>query len=87
QIIDSYGRVRAGVAYPAVLLTAGMNDPRINVWMATKMAARLQAATSSGKPVLARVDLDAGHGMGSSRPQQNAELADTLAFALDQMGG
>lgn len=87
QIIDSYARVRAGVAYPAVLLTAGMNDPRVNVWQATKMAARLQAATASGKPVLLRVELDGGHGMGAARHQQIAELADTLAFALAQMGG
>jgi prolyl oligopeptidase len=86
QIIDSYGRVQDGVAYPAVLLTAGLNDSRIPVWQATKMAARLQAATSSGKPVLLRLDREAGHGMGSTKRQQDAELADCLAFALGQMG-
>ena len=49
------------------------------------MAARLQAATASGKPVLLRADFDAGHGYGSPR-QRNEELADTLSFLLWQFG-
>ncbi|HWE62170.1 MAG TPA: prolyl oligopeptidase family serine peptidase, partial [Chloroflexota bacterium] len=83
-ITDSYSRVRKGLAYPAVLLTTGLNDPRVVVWQASKMAARLQAATSSGKPILLRVEEQAGHGMGSTRRQIDEELADTLAFLLDQ---
>jgi len=51
-----------------------------------KMAARLQAATASGKPVLLRVEEHGGHGMGSTKHQQDAELADELAFLLDQFG-
>jgi prolyl oligopeptidase len=47
-IIDSYLRVQDGAAYPAVLLTAGLNDPRLAVWQPAKMTARLQAATTSG---------------------------------------
>ncbi len=85
-IIDSYLRVRDGMAYPAVLLTSGANDPRVVVWMAMKMAARLQAATSSGKPILLRLEEQAGHGMGSTRQQEDAELADKLAFLLWQFG-
>ena len=85
-IIDSYLRVRDGVPYPAVLLTSGANDPRIVTWMAMKMAARLQAATSSGKPVLLRLEEQGGHGMGSTRQQEDAELADKLAFLLRQFG-
>ena len=46
---DAYLQVEDGVAYPAVLLTTGLNDPRVVLWQATKMTARLQAATSSGK--------------------------------------
>jgi prolyl oligopeptidase len=42
--------------------------------------------TASGKPVLLRVDFDAGHGFGSTRTQRNEELADTLAFLLRQSG-
>ncbi len=85
-IIDSYLRVRDGVAYPAVLLTTGANDPRVEVWMAMKMAARLQAATSSGKPVLLRVEFQGGHGIGSTRRQLDVERAETLAFLLWQFG-
>ena len=85
-IIDSYQRVRDGTPYPAVLLTSGANDPRIVTWMAMKMAARLQAATSSGKPVLLRLEEQGGHGMGSTRQQEDAELADKLAFLLWQFG-
>jgi prolyl oligopeptidase len=50
------------------------------------MAARLQAATAGGRPVLLRVDYDAGHGIGSTRTQRNELQADQLAFMLWQMG-
>lgn len=86
QIVDAYANVQDGVAYPAVLLTAGLNDPRIDLWQATKMTARLQAATTSGKPVLLRVQTDAGHGIGTTKHQADAELADELAFLLQQFG-
>ena len=85
-ITNSYLRVQDGVNYPAVLLTTGMNDPRVVAWQATKMAARLQAATASDKPVLLRVEEQAGHGMGSTKQQVNEEFADELAFMLEQMG-
>ncbi len=84
--IDSYQHVRDGVAYPAVLLTTGVTDPRVGPFHVAKMAARLQAASSSGKPILLRVDFDAGHGIGSTRTQQDRETADTYAFLLWQTG-
>jgi prolyl oligopeptidase len=86
QIMDAYGKVRNGVPYPAVMLTTGLNDPRVVAWQATKTAARLMAATSSGKPVLLRVEFQGGHGMGATRSQEDTELADMLAFLLDQFG-
>lgn len=86
-IVDSYHKVKDGTKYPAVLLTTGLNDPRVVVWQATKMAARLQAATSSDKPILLRVEEQGGHGMGSTKQQIEAELADKLAFLLQQMQG
>ena len=82
KAIDSYQAVQDGVKYPAVLLTTGVTDPRVAPFHPAKMAARLQAATASGKPVLLRVDFDAGHGMGSTRDQQDQEAADTHAFIL-----
>ena len=84
--MSPYHHIRDGVKYPAVLVTSGINDPRVEAWQAAKMAARLQAASTSGKPVLLRIDFDAGHGYGSTRKQRNEELADTLAFLLWQFG-
>lgn len=84
--IDSYQAVVNGTKYPAVLLTTGVTDPRVAPFHPAKMAARLQAATVSAKPVLLRVDFDAGHGIGSTRAQQDREAADTYAFLLWQTG-
>ena len=83
--MDAYQHVKPD-SYPAVLLTTGANDPRVAPWQAAKMTARLQASTNSGNPVLMRVDYDAGHGMGSTKSQRDAELADELAFLFWQMG-
>ena len=82
--IDSYQAVRDGVSYPSVLLTTGVTDPRVAPFHVAKMTARLQAASKSGKPILLRVDYDAGHGIGSTRAQQDREAADTYAFLLWQ---
>ena len=84
--IDSYQSVKNSTRYPAVLLTTGVTDPRVAPFHVAKMAARLQAATSSGKPILLRVDFDAGHGIGSTREQQDKEAADTYAFLIWQIG-
>jgi prolyl oligopeptidase len=75
-----------GVSYPAVILTHGMNDPRVEPWQSFKTAARLQTASSSGRPVLLRLDYDSGHGIGSTRSQRHAELADVQSFFLWQCG-
>jgi len=84
--MDAYQHVKDGTAYPGVLLTAGINDPRVDPAQPAKMTARLQAATSSKKPVLLRVDYDAGHGMGSTRGQHDLEYADEMSFLLWQFG-
>jgi len=84
--MDAYVHVKDGTRYPAVMLTTGINDPRVDSWEAAKMAARLQAATSSGKPILLRVDYDAGHGFGSGRAQRDQLISDEQSFALWQFG-
>jgi prolyl oligopeptidase len=86
KLIDSYQAVKDGTPYPAVLLTTGVTDPRVAPFHVGKMTARLQAATSSGKPILLRVDFDAGHGIGSTRAQQDREAVDTYAFLLWRTG-
>ena len=84
--MDAYNNVKMGTAYPAVLLTGGAQDPRVTVWIPAKMTAKLQAATSSKRPVLFRVEFDAGHGIGSTRKQRDDETADEFAFLLWQFG-
>lgn len=84
--ISAYHHIRDGTKYPAVLAITGINDPRVPSWMVAEFVARLQRATSSGKPVLLRVDFDAGHGLGSNRTQLEQVAADQQAFLLWQMG-
>ncbi len=84
--MSTYHQVKDGVAYPAVLLPHGVNDPRVEVWNSTKTAARLLAANPRGKPVLLRLDYESGHGQGSTKSQTLDARADTFAFLLWQMG-
>jgi prolyl oligopeptidase len=84
--VDAVQHVKDGTIYPATLLTTGINDPRVAPWQPGKMAARLQAASAGARPILLRVDYDAGHGFGSTRTQRDELLADQLAFMYWQMG-
>ena len=83
---DPYLNVKPRTAYPGVIFTVGLNDHRVAPWMTGKMAARLQAMSTSGRAVLVRVDADAGHGIGSTRDQSFATTADVYAFMLRQFG-
>ncbi|HVV70660.1 MAG TPA: prolyl oligopeptidase family serine peptidase, partial [Verrucomicrobiae bacterium] len=78
--------VRKGVKYPAVLLTTGENDGRVNPAQSRKMAAILQADTGSGLPVLFRSNASAGHGIGTALKDRIAEQADGYAFLFDELG-
>jgi prolyl oligopeptidase len=84
--MDAYQHVKDGAAYPSVILTTGLNDPRVSSWEPTKMTARLQAATASKNPVILRVETDAGHGIGSTRGQRDHETADEVAFIMWRTG-
>jgi prolyl oligopeptidase len=84
-----YQRVEAGTAYPAVLLTAGENDTRVHALHARKMAAALQAASSSDPdedPILLWVDRSAGHGQGKPLELRVRDAADQVAFMAWQLG-
>jgi len=84
---SAYHHIVSGTKYPAVMLTTGINDPRVDPWQAAKMAAALSSATTSGRPVLLRVDYDGGHGLiGGSKTQGVALAADELSFLLWQFG-
>ena len=81
-----YHRVKDGVAYPAVLFTAGANDGRVDPANSRKMTARLQAATSSGRPVLLRIAGGTGHGQGMSMSMRVEQDADAYAFLMHELG-
>jgi prolyl oligopeptidase len=85
--MDAYEHVVPGTAYPAVMLITGFNDPRVSSWELAKFTARLQKATTSGRPILLRVDYDAGHGfLAGSRTQNEQLLTDQYSFLLWQCG-
>jgi prolyl oligopeptidase len=81
-----YHHVTDGVAYPAVLMTTGANDPRVDPYNSRKMTARLQAASTSGHPVLLRAADDVGHGMGSPLAAVIEESTDSYAFLMHELG-
>ena len=81
-----YHHVKDGTAYPAVMLTSGENDGRVDPYNSRKMAARLQAANPTGRPVLLRMSMDTGHGQGTPLKTRVEEEADNYAFLMAQLG-
>jgi prolyl oligopeptidase len=81
-----YHHVTAKMEYPAVLMLTGATDGRVNPMHSRKFAAALQAASTSGHPILLRTSMKSGHGIGSSLSERIAEQADELSFLFDQLG-
>ncbi len=81
-----FHRVQDRTAYPAVLLTTGEHDGRVNPAHSRKMTARLQAATASRRPILLRTSARSGHGMGTALNERVAEQVDVYSFLFDQLG-
>lgn len=81
-----YHAVRDGVAYPAALFATAESDTRVDPFHARKMVARLQAASSSGRPVLLRLESRAGHGAGKPLTKVLDELTDTWTFIFRELG-
>ena len=69
-------------AYPAILATGGLSDPRVTYWEPEKWVARLRPATTSGKPVLLKINMEAGHSGASGRFDYLKEVAHDYAFAV-----
>jgi prolyl oligopeptidase len=80
-----YHRVKSGTPYPAVLFITGDADTRVAPLHARKMAALVQAATSSDRPVLLKYDTKAGHSGGTPVSKQIDDLTDTMSFLLWQL--
>ncbi len=87
EVMKSYSPYDNVVAadYPAMLVTAGLNDPRVQYWEPAKWVARLRAVGSGG-PILLRTELGAGHGGRSGRYDAWHDEARVLAFILAGIG-
>lgn len=72
--------------YPAILAIAGLTDPRVTYWEPAKWVARLREHSTSGNPVLFKVNMAAGHGGASGRFARLDEVALVHAFALRAVG-
>jgi prolyl oligopeptidase len=83
--MDGVQHVAKNTPYPAVICVGGWNDPRVIAWEPGKFAAALQNATTSGKPVLMKVNYDNGH-FTEDRSVTYANFADQFAFAMWQCG-
>jgi prolyl oligopeptidase len=81
-----YHHAAAKTAYSAVLMLTGAMDGRVDPMHSRKFTAALQAATSSGHPILLRTSMNSGHGIGSSLTERISEAADELSFLFDQLG-
>jgi hypothetical protein len=87
RAMDALHHVRDGTRYPAVLLTIGMTDPRVEAWQGAKMVARLQKANRSKHPILLRVSFDAGHGLGSTRARSTTNAPTSSRSRCGARGG
>ena len=72
--------------YPHMLVTAGLNDPRVAYWEPAKWTARLRATKTNGNRLLLRTNMGAGHGGASGRFDFLREIAFKYAFMLDVLG-
>jgi prolyl oligopeptidase len=81
-----YHNVGDGTAYPATLLATAESDTRVDPLHARKMAARVQAASTSGHPVLLRLESRAGHGAGKPVSKVLEELVDSWSFVFAELG-
>jgi prolyl oligopeptidase len=83
--MDTIQHLRPGVQYPPVMITTGLNDPRVSPWEPAKLTAALQAS-GTARPILLRIDAEAGHGIGSTKSQNDALYADMWAFVFWRAG-
>jgi oligopeptidase B len=73
--------------YPAVLATGGLTDPRVTYWEPQKWVAKLRPHSTSGRPVLLKMNMGAGHAGSAGRFEFLRELAHDYAFAIKAIGG
>ena len=76
-----YDNVRAQ-GYPPMLITGGINDPRVTYWEPAKWAAKLRATKTDQNPLYLKINMGAGHGGKSGRWEKLHEVAETYGFIL-----
>ncbi|HEY6917575.1 MAG TPA: S9 family peptidase [Allosphingosinicella sp.] len=81
-----YDQVKAQ-DYPPMLITGGLNDPRVTYWEPAKWAAKLREMKTDGNTLLLKINMGAGHGGKSGRWERLHETAEAYAFVLSQLGG
>ncbi|MCY0968897.1 prolyl oligopeptidase family serine peptidase [Chryseobacterium wangxinyae] len=84
--MDAYHHIKKGEKYPAMLISTGINDPRVKPWMSTKFVAKLLANNGSENPILLKIDYEGGHGGSIPIAQRYANIGDIFAFAFWQLG-
>jgi oligopeptidase B len=72
-------------AYPPLMVTAGLNDPRVTYWEPAKWVARLRAVKTDSNELLFKTNMGAGHGGKSGRFESLKETAEEFAFILWQL--
>ena len=72
--------------YPAMLITAGLNDPRVAYWEPAKWTAKLRDLKTDNNLLLLKTNMGAGHGGASGRYERLKEIAVEYAFLLEQWG-
>ena len=72
-------------AYPPMLITGGLNDPRVTYWEPAKWTAKLRAYKTDDNLLLLKINMGAGHGGKSGRWERLHEVAETYAFVLTQV--
>jgi oligopeptidase B len=91
---EAYARMKAyspydnvvAQPYPPILVTTGLNDPRVQFWEPAKWVAKLRVHTTSDAPIVLRTEMGAGHGGPSGRYDAWREEAMVLAFVCNALG-
>jgi oligopeptidase B len=72
--------------YPALLVTAGLHDPRVQYWEPAKWVAKLRLNGAGDRPLLLKTEMSGGHFGSSGRYEHLRETAFEWAFVLDALG-